>query len=142
MARLEKFPPMGYVTPGNWRRFMAKNGSGRVLSCTSAATTVVGTVAMCHPLGMKAAVETISPLASTLVEDCSVQWSRSSSLSACGFGADGLDAEGSAARRNCEPRNEIAKNCANRRVGKAGRLLFAEVMLLLADAFPWTSVRE
>jgi len=63
MAILEKFPPMGYVTPGNWRRFMAKNGSGSVLSLTSAATTVVGTLALCHPWGAKPVVERTSPLA-------------------------------------------------------------------------------
>ena len=33
----------------------AKNGSGRVLSFTSAATTVVGTVTSCQPLGQTAA---------------------------------------------------------------------------------------
>ncbi len=60
---------------------MAKNGSGRVLSFTRAATTVVGTVTSCHPLGTKAGVEMISPLASTLAEDCSVQWSRRASWS-------------------------------------------------------------
>src|SRR5580700_12098915 len=101
MGMLEKFPPMGYVTPGSWRRLVAKNGSGRVLSLTSAATTVVGTVAMCHPLGTNVGLEMVSPLASTLAEVCRNQWSRRASLAA---GAAGLEAWGSAARSRCEPR--------------------------------------
>src|SRR5271170_1623071 len=112
---------------------MAKNGSGRVLSFTNAATTVVGTVASCHPLGTKAAVEMISPLASTLAEDCSVQCSRSASLSVLA-GAVGLGAGVSAARRKYALRNDIINNCAAKRVGRAGRfafaLTFAEFMLL------------
>ena len=52
---------------------MPKRGSGKVLSLTSAATTVVGTVAWCHPLGANCAVEMTSPLASTLAEVCSDQ---------------------------------------------------------------------
>src|SRR5665811_1324889 len=49
---------------------MPKRGSAKVLSFTSAATTVVGTVASCHPLGTNCAVEMTSPLASTLAEVC------------------------------------------------------------------------
>src|ERR1700728_764320 len=126
---------MGEVTPANWRRFVAKNGSGRVLSFTKAATTVVGTVASCHPLETKAAVEIISPLASTLADDCSVQCSRSASLSVCAGAA--LDAGVSAARRKCAPRNDISNNGAANRAGKSGRVsfAFAEFMLL-----PWGAV--
>src|SRR5271156_1115052 len=103
---------------------MAKNGSGRVLSFTRAATTVVGTVASCHPLGTKAAVEMISPLVSTLAEDCSVQFSRRASLSVLA-GTVRLDAGVSAARRKCALRNDISNNCAANRVEKAGRFAFA-----------------
>src|SRR6202167_1198533 len=126
----EKLPPTGYVTPANWRRFMAKNGSGRVLSFTSAATTVVGTVASCHPCGTKAEVAMVSPLASILVEDCSVQWSRRTNLSACGFEPAGLEAMWSAPRTRCEARNDITNKCARRRLGKAGRDSLANFMLL------------
>src|SRR5579864_5985173 len=103
MATLEKFPPMGYVMPGNSRRFMAKNGSRRVLSFTRAATTVVGTLALCHPLGIKRGVEMISPLASTLAEDCRVQESPSTNFSEGGLWA-GWEAE--SAQRSCEPSNK------------------------------------
>src|SRR5580658_10084546 len=107
---------------------MAKNGSGRVLSFTRAATTVVGTVASCHPLGTKAAVEMISPLASTLAEDCRVQCSCRTSL--LGRPAWALGFRGvSAARRECAPRNTTISNRAATRVGKAGRLSFSEFML-------------
>src|ERR1700688_1138726 len=118
---LEKFAPMGYVTPGNWRRFVAKNGSGRVLSFTRAATTVVGTVMLCHPFGMKPGVETTSPLVSTLAEDCSVQESRRTSFSECGSLSAGLDA--SVARRRCDPRDMSTKKCAKRNVGKVSRFV-------------------
>ncbi len=130
---------------------MAKNGSGRVLSFTRAATTVVGTVASCHPPGTKAAVEMVSPLASTLAEDCRVQWSRRVSLSAGAPGGVGLDAGASAAAgRKCVPTNNTISNCAATRAGKAGRLsfAFAEFMLLpgvpsaCRDVFPRTLVRE
>src|SRR5580700_1598980 len=135
---------------------MAKNGSGRVLSFTRAATTVVGTVASCHPLGTKVAVEMISPLASTLAEDCSVQCSRRASLSVLA-GVAGLDAGVSAASRKYALRNDMANNCAAKRVGKAERLAFAfaEFMLLpcvpsrtracsivFVDLDPGTMVRE
>src|SRR6202045_2412775 len=59
---------------------MLKKGSGSVLSSTSAATTVVGTVAWCQPLGTNFAVEMASPLASTFREVCNLQPSRSGSL--------------------------------------------------------------
>src|SRR5579863_5295288 len=107
MATLEKFPPMGYVMPGNSRRFMAKNGSGRVLSFTRAATTVVGTLALCHPLGMKRGVEMISPLASTLAEDCRAQESPSNNFSEGGLWA-GREAE--SAQMSCEPSNNSTQN--------------------------------
>jgi hypothetical protein len=56
---------------------MPKRGSGKVLSLTSAATTVVGTVTSCHPLGENCGVEMTSPLASTLAEVCRDQpWRR------------------------------------------------------------------
>src|SRR5580700_10503658 len=135
---------------------MPKNGSGRVLSFTRAATTVVGTVASCHPFGTKAAVEMVSPLASALAEDCSVQCSRSASLSVLA-GAAGLDAGVSAAMRKCAHR--IISNCSAKRVEKAGRFAlartFAEFILLpcvpsrarvcsivFADLDPGTMVRE
>src|SRR5579864_7686921 len=64
---------------------MAKKGSGRILSFTSAATTVVGTVTSCHPLGTNCVVEITSPLASTLAEVCRVQPERRASLFSAGF---------------------------------------------------------
>src|ERR1700733_2208270 len=141
MAMLEKFPPMGYVRPENWRRFMAKNGSGRVLSLTSAATTVVGTVASCHPWGTKAGVEIISPLPSTLAEDCNVQCSRRASLSG-GAGVPGLDVGVFAARTDCALRNETSNKSANRCLGKARRAV--EFILLprgLRNRGPWSGIR-
>src|SRR6266567_3772643 len=59
---------------------MPNRGSGKVLSFTSAATTVVGTVAACHPLGTNRALEMTSPLASTLADVCRDHPSRSASL--------------------------------------------------------------
>src|ERR1700687_1694 len=76
IGMLEKFAPMGYVTPGKVRRFVPKNGSGYTLCLTRAATTVVGTVTAYQSLGWKAGVETVSPFASTLQEDCRFQPSR------------------------------------------------------------------
>src|ERR1700723_3074031 len=75
----------------------------------------------------------ISPLASTLADDCSAQCSRRDSLSACAVGAAALDAGVSAARRRCTPRNDSSNNLAANRVGKGGRpsFAFAEFMLLL-----------
>src|SRR5258708_3640422 len=121
---------MGYVTPANWRRFMAKNGSGRVLSLTRAATTVVGTVTSCQLLGMKPREAMTSPLATTLAEVCIVQWSRRNSCPPEAFGVFALDAGVSAARRICEPRNEMQRNCANRGIMNVKRL--PDFMWLLA----------
>src|ERR1700733_7425343 len=67
--------------PAYSRRVMPNNGSGKVLSLTRAATTVVGTVASCHPLGENCGVDITSPLASTLADVCSVQPSCSINLS-------------------------------------------------------------
>src|ERR1700719_713200 len=55
---------------------MPNRGSGRVLFPTNAATTVVGTVTSCHPLGENCGVQMTSPLASTLAEVCRDQPSR------------------------------------------------------------------
>src|SRR5580704_1843654 len=80
----------------------------------------------------------ISPLASTLAEDCRAQCSRRASLSVCAVGAAGLDAGVSAARRRCTPRKDISNNWAANRAGKSGRpsFAFAEFMLL-----PWVPSR-
>src|SRR5580692_556585 len=118
---------------------MAKNGSGRVLSFTRAATTVVGTMASCHPLGTKVGVEMISPLASTLADDCRVQCSRRASFSVLA-GAVRLDARVSAARRKCALRNEIVNNCAANRVGKVGRLAVAFAEFIVLPCVPSRSI--
>src|ERR1700683_179878 len=97
---------------------MAKNGSGRVLSFTRAATTVVGTLASCHPCGLKATVEIISPLDSTCAEDCSVQSSRRTSFSLDVLWLNGLEALGLAAERQ-GTRIAITKICAKKRRRKA-----------------------
>ena len=103
----------------NSRRFMPKNGSGRALSFTSAATTVVGTVASCHPLGENCGVEMTSPLASTLAEVCSVQPScRTRRFS-------GEDFESA----DCASRGSVMKSCARKKNGKTRRM--REVMVLL-----------
>src|ERR1700731_3764903 len=59
---------------------MPNRGSGRVLFSTKAATTVVGTVTSCHPLGENCRLEMTSPLASTLAEVCRDQPSRRASF--------------------------------------------------------------
>src|SRR5689334_4059217 len=69
MGILEKFSPMGYVTPGNFRRFIPKSGSGYFLSFTSAETTVVGAVTEYHVASENAGVEICSPGFSTLHDD-------------------------------------------------------------------------
>src|ERR1700685_191734 len=61
---------------------MPGKGSGRVLSFTSAATTVVGTVISCQSLAENSGVEMTSPETSTLLEDCRSQPSRRGCLSA------------------------------------------------------------
>src|SRR5260370_13291282 len=106
------------------------NGSESVLSLTSDDTTVVGTVALCQPVGTKAAVEMVSPLASTLEEDCNVQWSRRRSLAAGATGPDGLGAVRSAARRQCEPRIEITNHRARMCSEKNARFFVAEFIVL------------
>src|SRR5437868_11234259 len=62
------------------RRFMPNSGSGYSFSFTRAATTVVGTVTLCHPAGWKREAEITSPPCGTLAEDCSVQPSRKESF--------------------------------------------------------------
>src|SRR5208282_2072971 len=133
MAMLEKFPPIGYVTPANCRRFIAKNGSGRVLSFTSAATTVAGTVTLCQPSGAKFMLEMTSPLASTLTEDWSLQSSRRASFSVfCpeAFWSSDWQAERSRLNRKHAATNIIAKNFADNNLEINLRNCFVEFMSL------------
>src|SRR5437868_58561 len=76
IAILEKFAPIGYVTPGRDRRFIPKNGSGYTFCFTNAANTVVGTLAAYQSFGWNAGVERVSPFSATLHEDCRRQPSR------------------------------------------------------------------
>src|SRR5579864_9340787 len=106
--------------PGYWRRFVPKRGSGKVLSFTSAATTVVGTVASCQPLGTNFGVEMISPLAFTLVEVCSVQPSCRGSVASGAALAGGVV---------WASRDESRKTWIRIKRGRASRL--PEFMVLL-----------
>src|SRR5208282_2206239 len=90
---------------------MPKKGSGNVLSFTSAATTVVGTVALCQPFGEKSSAEIVAPLASTFVEDCRDHESRRRSLSASELC---WSVEAAFAASKCKPKNRKANKCTNR----------------------------
>jgi len=111
---------------------MPKSGSGRVLSFTNAATTVVGTVASCHPLATNCGVEMTSPLASTLAEVCRDQPSRSGSLaSGSGFAVD-----------VSWPRREEASTDANTKRERASRMrefmvLLINVLLVICRSLRW-----
>src|SRR5579859_363439 len=58
---------------------MPKSGLGYTFCCTSAATTVEGTLTVYHPVGANLDDEMISPGLSTLQDDCSDQPSRKAS---------------------------------------------------------------
>jgi len=103
------------------------------LSFTRAATTVVGTLALCHPLGMKRGVEMISPLASTLAEDCRVQESLSSNFSERGLWA-GWEAE--SAQRGCVPRNKSTENFVIKSRDRIHRFAIFIRLPLLIDFLP------
>src|SRR5215813_11822294 len=104
---------------------MAKNGSGKVLSFTSAATTVVGTVTSCHPFGANPGVEMASPLASTLAEVCRVQPEFRVSLFSAGWVAG-------AAVFCCAERNGTKRNEARTKEIPAHRLPLLIVLLINA----------
>src|SRR4051812_4341140 len=103
---------------------MPGKGSGRVLSFTKAATTVLGMVAVCQPFGANVGVEMTSPLASTLAEVCSAQPSCSISLvSPVGFIA------GLAGAFCWAGSKELKKICARRKKEKNSGL--PDFMVLL-----------
>src|SRR5580692_5993509 len=66
------------------------------------------------PCGAKASLETTSPVASTLADDCRSQWSRRASFSAGVFWTGDLVAEDSVAKTRCEIRNRMANDCAGK----------------------------
>src|SRR5262245_1273689 len=69
IGRFANWPPTGYDVRGDDPRFMPKYGSGSSLLATSAATTVVGTVAACHAFASKPGCEIASPVAVTFADD-------------------------------------------------------------------------
>src|SRR6202035_1552558 len=108
IAMLEKFAPIWELTPGKSRRVMPKRGSGSVLSLTSAATTVVGTLTARHPLGENCCVEMTSPFASTLADVCSVQPScKASFVSSVRFAGVGFWARGDKNGKNWTRANKV-----------------------------------
>src|ERR1700680_1602184 len=103
---------------------MPKRGSGSVLSFTSAATTVVGTLTACHPLVENSGVEMTSPLASTLADVCSVHPScRASFVSSVRLACVGFWAR----------RDETGKNWTRTNRVTASRL--AEFIVLPVNDF-------
>src|SRR5271157_2503787 len=80
MSRSEKGLSPPSTMPGNCFRFIPKLGSGRVLSDTSAPTTVPGVSAECHPLAAKPGVEMASPVERSTQEDCIFQMPWRSNL--------------------------------------------------------------
>src|SRR5579862_5170101 len=112
--------------PGNSRRFIAKNGSGKVLSLINAATTVVGTVALCQPFGEKPSAEIVAPFASTFAEDCRLHESRRRSLSGPEFRWP-VEVP-FAANSKCEPKNRKANKRTNRDLRRYDAIL--EVIVL------------
>src|SRR5208282_300115 len=80
MSRLEKGISPPSTMPGNCFRFIPKLGSGRVLSVTSAPTTVPGISAECQPLAAKPGVEMASPEERSTQDDCIFQMPCRSNL--------------------------------------------------------------
>src|SRR5207237_6582648 len=64
-----KFAPIGYVTPGNSRKLIPKNGSRKTPSSTSEPTTVDGTVARYQSVGRYVGEEIAAPSTPTFADD-------------------------------------------------------------------------